>query len=100
MRSRGELLVGLLVSAGSVAFVSAAIEVLRPYMPVLSLGVLYVFAVLAVAVFWGIVLGVAVSIVAAAPRACEIKFRSFETRPFATQFVGVAAADTSTGWSR
>src|SRR5438132_954836 len=43
--SRGELAVGLLVSAGSVAFVSALIEVLRPYMPVLTLGVLYVFGV-------------------------------------------------------
>jgi two-component system, OmpR family, sensor histidine kinase KdpD len=62
LRSRGELAVGLLVSAGSVAFVSAAIEVLRHYMPVLSLGVLYVFAVLAVSVFWGIVLGVVVSV--------------------------------------
>jgi two-component system, OmpR family, sensor histidine kinase KdpD len=60
--SRVELIVGLLVSAGSVALVSAAVELLRPYMPVLSLGVLYVFAVLAVAVFWGIVLAAVVSI--------------------------------------
>jgi two-component system, OmpR family, sensor histidine kinase KdpD len=60
--SRVELAVGLLVSAGSVAFVSALIEVLRPYMPVLTLGVLYVFAVLAVAVFWGIELAVVVSV--------------------------------------
>jgi two-component system, OmpR family, sensor histidine kinase KdpD len=60
--SRVELAVGLLASAGSVAFVSALIEVLRPYMPVLSLGVLYVFAVLAVAVFWGIELAVIVSV--------------------------------------
>ena len=60
--SRGELAVGLLVSAGSVAVISALIEILRPYMPVLTLGVLYVFAVLAVAVFWGIELAVVVSI--------------------------------------
>jgi two-component system sensor histidine kinase KdpD len=60
--SRVELAVGLLASAGSVAFVSALIEVLRRYMPVLSLGVLYVFAVLAVAVFWGIELAVIVSV--------------------------------------
>jgi two-component system sensor histidine kinase KdpD len=60
--SRVELAVGLLASAGSVAFVSALIEVLRSYMPVLSLGVLYVFAVLAVAVFWGIELAVVVSV--------------------------------------
>jgi two-component system sensor histidine kinase KdpD len=60
--SRVELAIGLLASAGSVAFVSALIEVLRPYLPVLSLGVLYVFAVLAVAVFWGIELAVIVSL--------------------------------------
>jgi len=60
--SRVELAVGLLASAGSVAFVSALIELLRPYMPVLSLGVLYVFAVLAVAVIWGIELAVIVSV--------------------------------------
>jgi len=60
--TRGELLVGLLASAGSVAFVSAAIDVLRPHVPVLSLGVLYVFAVLLVAVLWGTPLAVAVSI--------------------------------------
>jgi two-component system sensor histidine kinase KdpD len=60
--SRVELAIGLLASAGSVASVSALIEVLRPYLPVLSLGVLYVFAVLAVAVFWGIELAVIVSL--------------------------------------
>jgi two-component system, OmpR family, sensor histidine kinase KdpD len=60
--SRGELAVGLLVSAGSVALVSALVELLRHYMPVLSLGVLYVFAVLAVAVWWGIELAVVVSV--------------------------------------
>src|ERR1700752_2853654 len=60
--SRGELAAGLLASAGSVALVSAAVEVLRHYMPVLSLGVLYVFAVLAVAVLWGIELAVVVSV--------------------------------------
>ena len=59
---RGELAVGLLVSAGSVALVSASIELLRSFIPVLSLGVLYVFAVLAVAVWWGIVLAVVVSV--------------------------------------
>jgi two-component system, OmpR family, sensor histidine kinase KdpD len=59
---RAELLVGVLASAGLVAIVSAAISGLEPYMPVLSLGVLYVFAVLAVAVLWGIELGIVVSI--------------------------------------
>ena len=42
MRTRGELLVGLLASAGAVVFVTAAIAVLKPYVPVLSLGVLYI----------------------------------------------------------
>ena len=59
---RGELAVGLLVSAGSVALVSASVDLLRHYMPVLSLGVLYVFAVLAVAVWWGIELALVVSV--------------------------------------
>jgi K+-sensing histidine kinase KdpD len=60
--SRVELAVGLLASAGAVVFVTALIAELKPYVPVLSLGVLYVFAVLAVAVFWGIVLATLVSI--------------------------------------
>jgi K+-sensing histidine kinase KdpD len=61
-RSRGELAVGLLASAGAVVFVTAAIAELKPYVPVLSLGVLYVFAVLPVAVFWGIWLAALVSV--------------------------------------
>ena len=59
---RGELTVGLLASAGAVAFVTAAVAVLKPYVPVLSLGVLYEFAVLPVAVLWGLWLATAVSI--------------------------------------
>ncbi len=42
------VLVGALASAGAVALVTAAISVVRPYVPVLSLGVVYVFAVLPV----------------------------------------------------
>jgi two-component system, OmpR family, sensor histidine kinase KdpD len=61
-RPSGELVVGLLVSAGAVALVSAAIAVLRPYIPLLSLGVLYVFAVLPVAVLWGFALASVVSV--------------------------------------
>jgi K+-sensing histidine kinase KdpD len=61
-RSRVELGVGLLASAGAVVVVTAAIAELKPYVPVLSLGVLYVFAVLPVAVFWGIWLAVLVSV--------------------------------------
>jgi K+-sensing histidine kinase KdpD len=61
-RSLGELAVGLLASAGAVVFVTAAIEVVKPYVPVLSLGVLYVFAVLPIAVLWGIGLATLVSV--------------------------------------
>jgi len=60
--SRVELAAGLLASAGAVVFVTAAIAELKPYVPVLSLGVLYVFAVLPVAVFWGIGLAALVSV--------------------------------------
>jgi two-component system, OmpR family, sensor histidine kinase KdpD len=61
MRRLG-LLVGALASVGAVAVVSLAIAGLRPYIPVLSLGVLYVFAVLPIAVVWGLGFAVAVSI--------------------------------------
>src|SRR5213076_852025 len=61
-RTRWELAVGLLASAGAVALVTAAVEVLKLYVPVPSLGVLYVFAVLPVALLWGVVLGAAVSV--------------------------------------
>ncbi len=57
-----ELALGVLVGAGSVTLVSLAVGVLKPHMPVVSLGVLYVFAVLAVAVRWGIVLAAIVSV--------------------------------------
>jgi hypothetical protein len=49
--------------AGAVALVSAAVAVLKPYVPLLSLGVLYELAVLPVAVLWGLVrLATAVSV--------------------------------------
>src|ERR1700745_2697445 len=54
-----EALVGLLASAGAVVFVTAAIAVLKRWVPVLSLGVLYIFAVLPVAVLWGLGLATA-----------------------------------------
>jgi two-component system sensor histidine kinase KdpD len=59
---RVDWIVGLLASIGSVVVVSTAIALLHPYVPVLSLGVLYVFAVLPIAVGWGVELAVAVSI--------------------------------------
>jgi two-component system sensor histidine kinase KdpD len=57
-----ETAVGVLVGAGSVTLVSLAIEALRSQIPVLTLGVLYVFAVLAVAVRWGTALAAVVSV--------------------------------------
>ena len=58
----GEAFVAAFASAGAVALVTAAIAVARPYVPVLSLGVLYVFAVLPVAVAWGLAFAIPVSI--------------------------------------
>ena len=53
---------GLIASAIAVALVTAAIALLKSHVPVLSLGVLYVFAVLPIAVVWGIWLAIPVSI--------------------------------------
>jgi two-component system sensor histidine kinase KdpD len=46
----------------SVAIVTGFIYALRPVVPVLSLGVLYLFAVLPIAVFWGLAYAIAVSL--------------------------------------
>ena len=53
----------MLLSLGAVALVSGAIFALEPVAPVLSLGVLYLFAVLPVAAIWGLRFAVPVSIV-------------------------------------
>jgi two-component system, OmpR family, sensor histidine kinase KdpD len=53
---------GLITSALLVTVVSVAIELLKGHVPVLSLGVLYLFAVLPVAVLWGVYLAVVVSV--------------------------------------
>jgi len=53
---------GILTSVAAVALVTGAIFALEPIAPVLSLGVLYVFAVLPVAVFWGLSYALPVSI--------------------------------------
>src|SRR6476646_11234246 len=50
-------------SLGAVALVTGAIYALRPIAPVLSLGVLYLFAVLPVAALWGLSYAIAVSVV-------------------------------------
>jgi two-component system sensor histidine kinase KdpD len=59
---RRDLFVGIPAAAGAVAVVSALVALLEPHVPVLSLGVLYVFAVLPVAVLWGTPLALAVSV--------------------------------------
>src|SRR5512133_1605139 len=51
-----------LFSLGSVALVTGAVYALRPVAPVLSLGVLYLFAVCPVAALWGLPWAVAVSL--------------------------------------
>jgi two-component system sensor histidine kinase KdpD len=53
---------GLVAGAIAVAVVTAAIALLEPHVPVLSLGVLYVFAVLPIAAVWGLWLAVPVSV--------------------------------------
>jgi two-component system, OmpR family, sensor histidine kinase KdpD len=60
--SRRGLVVGVLCSLGAVALVTGVIFVVKPYVPVLSLGVLYVFAVLPIAVVWGLRLALPVSV--------------------------------------
>jgi two-component system sensor histidine kinase KdpD len=54
--------VGVLASAGLVVLVSAVVALLKPHVPVLSLGALYVLAVLPVAILWGTALAAIVSI--------------------------------------
>ena len=56
------LLSGVAASAVAVAIVTAAIELFKPYVPVLSLGVLYLFAVLPIAVAYGLGFAIVVSV--------------------------------------
>jgi two-component system, OmpR family, sensor histidine kinase KdpD len=53
---------GVLAGAVAVAAVTGAIELFRPWVPVLALGVLYLFAVLPIAVIWGRLFAIGVSI--------------------------------------
>ena len=57
-----DIVVGALASAGAVALVTAAVAALDGWIPVLSLGALYVFAVLFVAVLWGIAYALPVAV--------------------------------------
>jgi two-component system, OmpR family, sensor histidine kinase KdpD len=56
------LLAGVAAGAGAVAVVSGAVAIFDQFVPVLSLGVLYVFAVLPIAVLWGTAYGVGVAV--------------------------------------
>jgi two-component system sensor histidine kinase KdpD len=53
---------GVVASAAAVAIVTAAIALIERAVPVISLGALYLFAVLPIAVVWGLELAIAVSI--------------------------------------
>ena len=53
---------GVAACVATVAIVTAAVAIFEQFVPVLSLGVLYVFAVLPVAVLWGTSYGVGVAI--------------------------------------
>lgn len=55
-------LVRMLASVAAVAVVTGTIELLKSHVPVLSLGVLYIFAVLPVAIVWGLAYAIPVSI--------------------------------------
>jgi two-component system, OmpR family, sensor histidine kinase KdpD len=59
-------LVGLLVAAVAVAAITGIIFAIRPHVPVLSTGVLYLLAVLLVSSRWGLWLGLLTSVASAA----------------------------------
>lgn len=57
------LLLGLVASVAGVAIVTGLIALLKAYVPVLSMGGLYVFVVLPVAIAWGLLAALAVAVV-------------------------------------
>jgi two-component system sensor histidine kinase KdpD len=63
---RPSRIAGVLVALASVGVATAVIYPLKQVTPVLSLGVLYVLAVVVVSMFWGLWFGVATSILSAA----------------------------------
>jgi two-component system sensor histidine kinase KdpD len=62
VKTRATVLTGVVASAAAVAAVSGVVLVLKPHVPVVSLGALYVLAVLPVAMLWGTALAAAVSV--------------------------------------
>ncbi len=69
------ILVPIAASAAAVAVVTLAIGVLDDHVPVLSLGVLYIFAVLPVAVLWGLWFSLPVAVI------CMLAFNYFFLAP-------------------
>jgi Domain of unknown function (DUF4118) len=59
---RADPRLGVAASVVAVALVTAVIAVLREFVPVLSLGALYVFAVLPIAIAWGLRFSIGVSV--------------------------------------
>jgi K+-sensing histidine kinase KdpD len=53
---------GFVASIGAVATVTAVVYLFRTSAPVLSLGVLYLFAVLPIAIWWGRAFAIAVAL--------------------------------------
>ncbi|HET9323036.1 MAG TPA: DUF4118 domain-containing protein, partial [Gaiellaceae bacterium] len=53
---------GITAGAGAVAAVTVVIAIVDDWAPVLSLGVLYVFAVLPIATFWGLAYSIPVAV--------------------------------------
>ncbi len=69
---------GVLAGVAAVAVVTGVIAVLDRWVPVLSLGVLYVFAVIPIAVVWGLAYSIGVSV------ACMLAFNFFFLPPLHT----------------
>jgi two-component system sensor histidine kinase KdpD len=59
------VLVGAAASAGGIALATGGIELLKPHVPVLSLSGLYLFAVVPVAIVWGISYALVVALLSA-----------------------------------
>ena len=69
---------GIVASVAAVAVVTLVIAALDRWVPVLSLGVLYVFAVLPIAAVWGLAYSIVVSV------ACMLVFNFFFLEPLHT----------------
>ena len=61
-RAQASRAIGVVAGAFSVAVVAGAVALIDNWVPVLSLGALFVFAVLPIAVFWGTAYGVLVAV--------------------------------------